>query len=306
MEGGRFPWRAQKVVTRGPVGEYSHMTLPDPPAGMKWIETPDSAEKIQLVPVDDNHSTHTAHEWELLSGKHSQSQKSASDSTGSAVIIAAPASVRSFSTSHHTKSSRIPRTASDSTIDSNDIAGVLGVDFVEHVVLPGDTLQGICLRYKINPTKLRQANRFSGTNLHLAPKRLIIPLTSSNKAHSIRIQDMESKDCKIHSFLAEYPRLNATEAKAYLELADWKLMEAIASAREDQEWENDVAGGRKANTSSGGQICFKKGKNGAWRAMGAGIIPKIVREGEEEDEVVVQREDGGATAEWSTKGGCGQ
>lgn len=43
-----------------------------------------------------------------------------------------------------------------------------------HIVQPSDTLQGICLRYGITATELRQWNVFSGSNLALAPSMLQI------------------------------------------------------------------------------------------------------------------------------------
>ena len=46
---------------------------------------------------------------------------------------------------------------------------------ITHKVLSTDTIQGICLRYKISPHELRKANHFTGDNLHLAPETLIIP-----------------------------------------------------------------------------------------------------------------------------------
>lgn len=48
--------------------------------------------------------------------------------------------------------------------------------FVEHKVLPTDTLQGLCLAYKISATRLRMENNFSGNSLQLAPKTLRIPI----------------------------------------------------------------------------------------------------------------------------------
>jgi LysM repeat protein len=136
---------------------------------------------------------------------------------------------------------KIQRTTSSSTIDSSDGAGshtlmhsyvprskshtqssggngILGVDYVEHVVLPSDTLQGICLAYKISSTQLKQANHFSGNSLVLAPKKVIIPITKQALRQGyIRIQDVESKEYKIHAFLAEFTtHYGRTEAKAYV------------------------------------------------------------------------------------------
>jgi LysM repeat protein len=116
---------------------------------------------------------------------------------------------------------KIQRTTSSSTIDSSDNAlgplgkGVLGVDYVEHVVLPTDTLQGICLAYKISSTRLRQANCFSGNSLLLAPNKLVIPLSKKAlRSGFIRVQDTDAKEYKLHAMLAEFPDLSMTEAKA--------------------------------------------------------------------------------------------
>ena len=122
---------------------------------------------------------------------------------------------------------KIQRTHSNSTIDSNECndggllgpsgKGVLGVDYVEHVILPTDTLQGICIAYKISMTRLRQANHFSGNSLLLAPKKLVIPISKNAlKSGFIRVQDTDAKEYKLYSFLAEFPKLGMTEAKAYV------------------------------------------------------------------------------------------
>jgi LysM repeat protein len=142
---------------------------------------------------------------------------------------------------------KIQRTTSSSTIDSCDNAlgplgkGILGVDYVEHVVLPTDTLQGLCISYKITSTQLRQANCFSGNSLLLAPSKLVIPISKTAlRAGFIRVQDTDQKEYKVHAMLAEFPDFSMTEAKAYLELADWDLKRAIRSAKDDQEWEREM------------------------------------------------------------------
>jgi len=118
---------------------------------------------------------------------------------------------------------------------------LLGVDYVEHIILPGDTLQGICLAYKISATRLRQANQFSGNSLSLAPKKLIIPLSKKAlRTGFVKVQDKASREYKVHAFLAEMPNLNLAAAEGYLELSDWVVENAIQSAREDGEWETNV------------------------------------------------------------------
>jgi LysM repeat protein len=168
-------------------------------------------------------------DWELLSDRVSCS------SHGGTIFVSRAGSVRSISSidgdlncngsgSLNTTLSvpfKIQRTHSSSTLDSTDNAlgpsglGVLGVDYVDHVILPTDTLQGICLAYKINSTRLRQANHFSGNSLLLAPKKLVIPLSKKAlRSGFIRVQDTDAKEYKLHAFLAEFSDLSLTEAKA--------------------------------------------------------------------------------------------
>lgn len=54
------------------------------------------------------------------------------------------------------------------------------------------------------------------------------------------MQDTDAKEFKVHALMAEFPDLSMTEAKAYLELADWILKDAVASVHEDGEWEKDI------------------------------------------------------------------
>lgn len=55
-----------------------------------------------------------------------------------------------------------------------------------HVVEPDDSLRWICLKYKVSANDLRRANNFSGSNLKLAPKKLIIPKSTRPKKASQR------------------------------------------------------------------------------------------------------------------------
>jgi LysM repeat protein len=187
-------------------------------------------------------------DWELLS----TDEKASHTSSTSQVFVAKAGSVRSITSLDHESSShattlsvpfKIQRTNSSSTLDSQDNAigpsgkGILGVDYVEHVVLPTDTLQGICIAYKVSASHLRRANHFTGA-LHSAPKKLLIPLSKQAlRTGFIRVQDTDTKEYKLHYFQAEYPEINSTEAKAYLELADWDLQEALRSVKDDREWE---------------------------------------------------------------------
>lgn len=141
-----------------------------------------------------------------------------------------------------------------------------GEPYLNHVVLPTDTLQGLCLAYKISATRLRMENGFSGNSLLLAPKKLRIPTNTSinnnnnnvggvsstgetsssssssstmnisNKGMMKRCQDQSSREYKLYAFVAEIEMMELVEAKAYLDLANWDLEEALRSAREDEGW----------------------------------------------------------------------
>lgn len=210
-EGGMCPWKMQKVVT-APTANYRHMALPhDPPAGWEW-----------------SHDA-TTREWTLR------------ETEVHAVALAAAAEQLHADTA-----------AGHARLDEATIplahAEPIGVVVVEqhdqphlrhrHVVTESDTFQGICLRYKISATQLRQANCFSGTNLKLAPKILNIP-------HVVMARPMTRED-KIALVLRgatgggqpqNLIKLSRNEAIAYLEMSDWNVEVALDEMRADQEFE---------------------------------------------------------------------
>eukprot|EP00970_Alexandrium_tamarense_P011162 scaffold2372_cov198-Alexandrium_tamarense.AAC.25 len=116
-----------------------------------------------------------------------------------------------------------------------------------HTIQPAtDTFQGICIKYRITATELRRANNTLGTNLQLSPKRLLIPRRSLNGIADVGRQKRElSKEELIASFMSSIwgteslqgrsnqQKLSHSEARCYLELADWDLSEAIRNARAD-------------------------------------------------------------------------
>ena len=52
----------------------------------------------------------------------------------------------------------------------------------------------------------------------------------------IRCQDQSSREYKLYAFVAEIETMELVEAKAYLDLANWDLDEALREAREDEGW----------------------------------------------------------------------
>ena len=110
-----------------------------------------------------------------------------------------------------------------------------GPEFIEHELQQTDTFAGLCLRYKITPTELRQANGgCSGTNLLLAPNPLRIPNTKA-KMQLVRATPVgqETPGQKMNRLMAMFRGMARSEAKCYLELNDWNLATAIVNARED-------------------------------------------------------------------------
>lgn len=241
-----------KKETVKPLVEEKRTLLPPPKPSQV---SPPSTPVVLIGTSSIKAQSHEENDWELLSSADDRASHGSSftPSISGGIFVPRAGSVRSITSidqepSPHTTLSvpfKIQRTNSSSTLDSQDHAfigpsgkGVLGVDYVEHVVLPTDTLQGICIAYKVSASQLRRANHFSGT-LHSAPKKLLIPLSKQAlRTGFIRVQDTDTKEYKLHSFLAEYPDFGAAEAKAYLELADWELRSALQSAKEDREWES--------------------------------------------------------------------
>jgi hypothetical protein len=134
--------------------------------------------------------------WELLSA-----------TSGSAVVISVSGSFRSAS----------PSILSNKFVFTEST----GEEYMEHIVLPTDTLQGLCLAYKLSATRLRMINGFSGNSLQMAPKKLRIPTNVKSSGIMIRTQDKSSKEYKLYAFCAELPSMELVEAKAYLDLSTW-------------------------------------------------------------------------------------
>jgi LysM repeat protein len=160
----------------------------------------------------DGESKSEEADWELLSEGHG---------SGGLAFVTRNGSISSHASVGHKKN------LSSSTIDSHDCShidllqlgpsgkGILGVDYLEHVILPTDTLQGICLAYKVSASRLKRANHFSGESLAVAPKKLVIPISKQAiRQGYLRVQDTDSKEYKLHAIQAELTMLGITEAKA--------------------------------------------------------------------------------------------
>ncbi len=136
-------------------------------------------------------------------------------------------------------------------VDLNNRKLPEGCDYLQHQVQKSDTFQGICLKYGITPTSLRQTNKFSGSNLLFAPELLIIPLvkklskgSSGGGANStLSSTPQKMKETQINQFLVTFRQHRASnlvsrkEAQAYLDMNDGNLEMAIRDAKADFGWE---------------------------------------------------------------------
>ena len=87
------------------------------------------------------------------------------------------------------------------------------IEYTTHVVLPTDTLAGLCLLYKISRRDLQRANRFYGDDLRLAPGQLTIPITEKARRLGWMPQDFDSREYKMAALLAKFSSLSSIEAK---------------------------------------------------------------------------------------------
>lgn len=104
---------------------------------------------------------------------------------------------------------------------------------VEHTVMHGDTLQGICLRYRVSATDLRRANMFSGNNIHFKTS-LLIPIN----AGAIVKPQFETHDVLLQRF-KNLTSERTEEARLYLNEHEWNLEQALKSWKNDQQWEGE-------------------------------------------------------------------
>eukprot|EP00571_Detonula_confervacea_P011603 CAMPEP_0172307166 /NCGR_PEP_ID=MMETSP1058-20130122/8078_1 /TAXON_ID=83371 /ORGANISM="Detonula confervacea, Strain CCMP 353" /LENGTH=225 /DNA_ID=CAMNT_0013019255 /DNA_START=63 /DNA_END=740 /DNA_ORIENTATION=- len=222
--GGLYkPWSAQKIrlPQNGLPGtcRFADLSkpLPDPPKGQMWVQD-ESSREWKLLPV----VTATA-DAVAVAHRSKTDGTEVADASGNVVCTAAPVAVE-YAT----------------PIKQNDTAA--GIRY--HDVLPTDTFQGICLRYKVTPTELRRANNLLGSNLKLAPEKLVIP--SNNKNQRLNFDGTPTKEEQIASLVSKVSRitknkLSYSEARAYLDIQNWDMNDAIENVREDFGWSSEHA-----------------------------------------------------------------
>jgi len=106
---------------------------------------------------------------------------------------------------------------------------------IMHIVMPYDTLQGVCLKYNVRAVDLRRHNTFSGSNIR-AFKVLKIPVEAGAP---VNMQE-GSPEVLIQIFKNETNE-STMEAKFYLEEANWDLQKAISDYKGDEAFEREAA-----------------------------------------------------------------
>lgn len=115
--------------------------------------------------------------------------------------------------------------------------------FIEHVVLPHDTLQGVCLRYKISARVLRKHNSIFGDTLSSC-EVLRIP-TAHFRPGDLHMLQTDAPEVKVQ-VVVNRTKLPALEARLYLEDHDWDVEAAVKACVEDDQWEGAQADYRSA------------------------------------------------------------
>ena len=67
-------------------------------------------------------------------------------------------------------------------------------EYIEHIVLPTDTLQGICLEYNVSAMRLKNENGFSGDSLPITTTKLRIPIDTN---YGVNLERSKSKPSTI-------------------------------------------------------------------------------------------------------------
>lgn len=113
-------------------------------------------------------------------------------------------------------------------------------EFLEHIVMPDDTLTGICMRYKVKDREVRRLNGFVGNHFRMC-ESLIVPnrfaAGQEPKQDTIGQQPLTEPE-KLQSFSVA-SRLGTSEAKYYLEGNDWDLAKALKEWRDEKAWESE-------------------------------------------------------------------
>lgn len=142
-----------------------------------------------------------------------------------------------------------PLSPSSVAVDGAD-SGVIAEhqEFIEHVVLPSDTLAGICLRYKVKPAILKRYNQFFGENIQTVK---VIKVPAAHLHGTVFHPQMKTKEVVLQTFRNKTD-LGQIEARMYLEDHDWDQERALKAWEEDNAWE--IASAAKSSKTTRGAV----------------------------------------------------
>eukprot|EP00903_Cladosiphon_okamuranus_P005951 g5877.t2 len=198
-EGRWLPWKEQKVDIR-PTPDYKELAKPlkKPPHGLEWRRLEDGAWELRQMRKALSVLKQEGQEEDRTLAE--DEQKETEEGLGE-------------------EEDRAP-------------------EFLEHVVMPDDTLLGICLKYKVKDRELRRLNGFVGSHFRMCDV-LIIPNTfaagQQPVQRAIGKQPMTRDD--MMQIFRKASQLGAQEARFYLEASAWDLAKALAEWREENRWE---------------------------------------------------------------------
>ena len=90
----------------------------------------------------------------------------------------------------------LKRTEEPMGSSSSEQQAVAQGSVIEHVILPNDTFQGLCLRYRVNAVELRRWNNISGSNLKFL-STIKIPV---DHGQPVVLQDRDTPDVMLEFF----------------------------------------------------------------------------------------------------------
>ena len=244
-EGGQFPWKRQSH--RSPPHYQSLMQpLPEPPEGLVWMRintNPDTRNDWVLMDTRGGQDVMAIVEEEqerdanvvvasvdavscvALENVQPPMAEAHAEATTTRTTTTTMGQCQSNATDARNDDHNVPLpqatlvTATATTTNSTPTKSTTTeevVDFVEHIILPTDTLAGLCLQYRISKRELQRANGFfGGDSLQLAPECLRIPITEKARRLGWTIQDVNSKPYKMATLKARYRHLSSMEAKWY-------------------------------------------------------------------------------------------
>eukprot|EP00814_Leptocylindrus_danicus_P005132 CAMPEP_0116045364 /NCGR_PEP_ID=MMETSP0321-20121206/27574_1 /TAXON_ID=163516 /ORGANISM="Leptocylindrus danicus var. danicus, Strain B650" /LENGTH=275 /DNA_ID=CAMNT_0003526683 /DNA_START=142 /DNA_END=969 /DNA_ORIENTATION=- len=219
-EGGTFAWKCQKLNVKPTLNMKDILNpLPALPKGYVWS-------------CDEETRT-----WSIQKDENYDSSEDDNSSDGSLPSVHSPGIPNPVNGREYSREYAPPSCLDFATAEENEQQQKAKM-YVEHVVMPTDTLQGLCLKYKVKPVKLRQVNRFSGSTLACAPQILYIPVSKEAfDGGAVKVQDRNSDDFKLYSLIANFPSLRFQEARAYLDMNDWNIDAAMKECYDDLKWE---------------------------------------------------------------------